>query len=210
MTTHAGQWGPARPRPTRTRTGAVDRTARRAARRVFRPRRIWPALLVATLLTAAGVVVAIEVISTLVGSPGGMIDYTGIVSWLTGTSWDDPITRVAAAVIALLGLACLTAGLNPGHTSLVPLRADDPDLVVGVTERGLRRAVAAAAGDVDMVTDVRRVKVRRHRVVVVVETALRDTAELGEQVKSAVARRLEELGPRPRRTVSVRVRPTEG
>jgi hypothetical protein len=167
-------------------------------------------LLAALVLTAAGVLVAVEVISTLAGSPSGLIDYGRVVSRLTGTSWNDLVTRVVAAVIALLGLACLTAGLKPGHTSLIPLHGDDPDLVIGVTERGLRRAVASAAAEVDMVTDVRRVKVHRHRIVVVVETALREYGELGEQVRTAVARRLEELGPRPRRAVSVRVRPTEG
>ncbi|SEF89308.1 hypothetical protein SAMN04489712_102410 [Thermomonospora echinospora] len=208
MTTHAGQRRPARTSPAQAPT--VDRTARRAARRAFRPRRRLPALLVSSLLIAAGVIVAAEVISTLVGSPLRLVDYGRAVSWLTGTSWNDPATRAAAAVISLLGLACLLAGLRPGHTSLIPLRSDDPHLVMGVTERGLRRAVAAAAADVEMITSVRRVKVRRHRVIVEAETALRDPGGLTRQVGAAVTRRLEELGPRPRRAVSVRVRSTEG
>ncbi|MBA9007628.1 DUF6286 domain-containing protein [Thermomonospora cellulosilytica] len=206
MTTHAGQLRPARPRPAR---GAVDRTARRAAHRVFRPRRMWPALLVSALLTVVGVVVATEVIAALAGASAGLIDHDRITSWLSRTSWNDAVTIAAASVAALLGLACLAAGLNPGHTSLVELHSDDPDLVVGVMPRGLRHAVAAAAGDVEAVTAVRKVRLRRHRVRVVVETALRDPAGLDERVAEAVAGRLERLGTRPARKVSVRVRTTE-
>ncbi|REE98662.1 DUF6286 domain-containing protein [Thermomonospora umbrina] len=206
MTTHAGHLRPAPARPAKAR---VDRTAYRAARRVFRPRRTWPAMLAAVLLTAAGVLVAVETISGLAGSPTELVDHRRVLSWLGRTSWNDPVTIAAGAVVALLGLACLMAGLKPGHTSLVQLRGDDPELVVGVTKGGLRRAVATAAGDVEMVGGV-KVKVRRHRVAVAVETPLRQPDGLAERVEKAVSHRLEELGPRPRRSVSVRVRKAGG
>ncbi|HEX2315904.1 MAG TPA: DUF6286 domain-containing protein [Thermomonospora sp.] len=206
MTTHAGHLRPAK---TRAAKAHVDRRAYRAARRVFRPRRTVPALLAAILLTAAGVLTAVETISSLAGSPTELVDHDRALSWLSRTSWNDAVTIAAGAVLSLLGLACLLAGLNPGHTSLVRLRSDDPEMVVGVTKGGLRRAVATAAGDVEMVTSVDRVKIRRHRVRVTVGTVLREPEGLAERVGVAVTRRLDDLGPRPRRSVSVRVRRTE-
>lgn len=208
MATHAGHLpkAPAREKAAKS----VDPTARRAARRVFRPRRVWPALVVAGVLTVAGALVAIEVISTLVDQPAHVIAYDRPVTWTTETAWKDTVTIVLAAVLLAAGLCCLLAGLKPGHTGLVPLRSDDPELVLGVTAHGLRRAVETAASDVELVSGVRKVKLRRRRVAVTVDTAMRTADGLDERVRTAVQERLDELAPEPRRGVVVRVRHTEG
>jgi uncharacterized protein DUF6286 len=199
MTTQAG------PMPARRQ---VDRRARRSARRVFRPRRVWPALLVAALLTAAGTLLAIEVISHLVGQPVGLLPYARITRWLTETSWQAVATIVGACVLLALGLCCLLAGLKPGRTGLVRLRTDDPDLVLGVTQRGLRTAVADAARHVDVVSEVRGVQVGRRRVHVSVVSPAQEQAEVVSPVSSAVEAKLEELGVA--RKVSVRAHQMEG
>ncbi|KAB2347011.1 DUF6286 domain-containing protein [Actinomadura rudentiformis] len=205
MTTAAGRLPKASDR-TEAPPKSADRAARRAARRVFRPRRVWPALVAATTLTVAGTIVAIETISALAGSPAGVIPYERLADRLARTGWRSTAVIAAGAVALLLGLAALLAGLLPGHTKLIRLRTDDPDLVMGVTGRGLRTAAATAARDVDLVSDVHRVKARRNRVIVTVVTPVRDTGELKEKVRDAVRARFDELGVDPPRTVGVRVR----
>jgi hypothetical protein len=181
----------------------ADRVAQRGARRVFRPRRVWPALLAAVLLTGVGAVVAIEVISALAGRPAHLVPYEKATRWLTETSWSAVATIAIAAGVIVLGLFFLLEGVLPGHTGLVRLRSDDPDLVLGVTRKGLRTAIAAAARDVDLVSDVRWVKVRGRRVIVSVASPVRG-GELKETVAAAVRSRLDELGALDGGTVTVR------
>ncbi|MFI0446744.1 DUF6286 domain-containing protein [Actinomadura sp. 6N118] len=205
MTTTAGRLPKASEREEAPPRSA-DRAARRAARRVFRPRRVWPALVAAIVLTVVGTVVAIETITALAGSPAGVVPYERLADWLADTGWRSAATITAGGVTLFLGLAALLAGLFPGHTRLIRLRTDDPDLVMGVTERGLRTAAGTAARDVDLVSDVQRVKTRRNRVVVTVVTPVRDTGNLKEKVRDAVRARFDELGVDPPRNVGVRVR----
>jgi Family of unknown function (DUF6286) len=205
MTTTAGRLPKASEReepPPRS----ADRAARRAARRVFRPRRVWPALVAAIVLTVAATIVAIETITALAGSPAGVVPYERLADWLADTGWRSGAMITAGAVILFLGLTALVAGLLPGHTRLIRLRTDDPDLVMGVTGRGLRTAAGTAARDVDLVSDVQRVKTRRNRLVVTVVTPVRDTGDLKEKVRDAVRTRFDELGIDPARNVGVRVR----
>ncbi|QXJ21692.1 hypothetical protein AGRA3207_002570 [Actinomadura graeca] len=184
--------------------------ADRAARHAFRPRRVWPALIAALLLTAAGVITAIEIVSAWAGSPAHIVPYGRVRDWAEDTAWEDTAFLAAAAGLTLLGLLFLLAGLLPGRTRVVPLHGDDPSLLMGVTRRGLKGAVASAAGDAPGVSGVRRVKLRRRRVRVVAETPVRESADLGGRVGAAVGERLDRLRPVPDRSVSVRVKLREG
>ncbi|MEU5879916.1 DUF6286 domain-containing protein [Spirillospora sp. NPDC047279] len=206
MTTAAGPLPNTQGRAATAPPREADRSARRAARRVFRPRRVWPALIAAIALTGAGTVVAVEVISGLLDRPARLVPYERFTTWLTETAWNDDVVMAAGAVLALLGLLALLAGLLPGHTGLIRLRTADPDLVMGVTKRGLRTAVASAAAGVDMVSGVESVKARGRRVVVSVASPVRESGDLKERVRDAVGARLDELGTEPSRTVTVRVR----
>lgn len=181
----------------------ADRVARKGARRVFRPRRVWPSLVAAILLTAIGAVVAIEVISALAGRPAHVIPYEKITRWLTETNWSSFATIAIAAGLVVVGLFFLMEGVVPGRTRLVRLRGDDPDLVLGVTPKGLRTAIAAAAHNVDLVSDVRWVKVRGRRVTLAVSSPVR-SGDLKETVAAAVRSRLDELGALDGGTVTVR------
>ena len=205
MTTHAGhlrEHGGAGAAPAGR---AAGRTADRAARRAFRSRRVWFALPAALLVTAVGVLVAIETLSALVGNPARAVPLDRLTSWAADARYEDWAVLLICAAVALLGLVFLMAGLVPGRGRLVPLHGDDPDLVVGITRHGLRTVVVDAARDVDGVSGVRRAKVGRHRVAVAVGTAMRDPEDLGERVREAVQRRLDEIGPLPARRVTVTV-----
>ncbi|MBT2209147.1 DUF6286 domain-containing protein [Actinomadura sp. NEAU-AAG7] len=183
--------------------------ADRAARHAFRSRRVWPGLIAALLLTAAAAITAVEVISAWAGHPAHIVAYGRVRDWAEDTAWKDWQALAAASGLTLLGLLFLGAGLLPGRSRLVPLHGDDPDLLVGVTRRGLKDAVAAAAGDAPGVSGVRRVRLRPRRVKVVAVTPVRDSADLDERVGAAVGDRLGRLRPLPDRSVSVRLKHRE-
>ncbi|WP_242903928.1 DUF6286 domain-containing protein [Actinomadura terrae] len=183
--------------------------ADRAARHAFRARRVWPGMIAALLLTAAGVLTAAEIISAWAGSPLHIVAYGRVRNWADDTAWKDWQALAAAGGLTLLGLVFLLAGLLPGRSRLVPLHGDDPDLLMGVTRRGLKSAVASAAGDAPGVSGVRRVRLRPRRVKVVAETPVRESSDLDARVGAAVGDRLGRLQPVPDRSVSVRLKHRE-
>ncbi|WP_131741447.1 DUF6286 domain-containing protein [Actinomadura roseirufa] len=190
-------------------TAHAGRAADRAARHAFRPRRIWPGVLAALLLIAAGVLTAIEIISAWAGGPAHLVPYDRVRDWADDTAWKDAGALAAAAGLTAVGLFFLLAGLLPGRSRVVPLHGEDPDLMMGVTRRGLRRAVASAAEAAPGVSGVRRVRLRRHRVKVVAETPVRDPADLDRRIGVAVGARLRRLSPLPGRKVAVQVKHRE-
>ncbi|TDD61647.1 DUF6286 domain-containing protein [Actinomadura rubrisoli] len=200
MTAHAGRLP-----HVRRASAAADRAAKHA----FRSRRVWPGLIAALLVTAAGVLTAMEVITERAGRPAHIVPYERVRDWAEDTAWEDWPALAAAGGLTLLGLLFLLAGLLPGKSRVVPLHGEDPNLMVGVTRRGLKAAVAAAAGDAPGVSSVRRVRLRRRRVKVVARTPVRDAEGLDSQVEDAVRASLDRLQPLPARSVSVRVKHRE-
>lgn len=198
MTTQAG------PRPATARRAPADRPrkADRAAKHAFRSRRVRPAGFAALLLTAAGALTAIEVISALFDRPAHVFPY----GWAKDTAWDDWQALAIFGALAATGLLFLLAALLPGRSRIVPLHGRDPSLVMGVSRRGLKGAVAAAAEEAPGVSRVRRVRLRRRRMKVVALTPVRAPKGLDEGVAEAARDRLDRLRPLPARSVSVRMK----
>ncbi|PSK92263.1 hypothetical protein CLV63_11820 [Murinocardiopsis flavida] len=183
----------------------TSRKARRTAVHTFRPRRSWPAFLVGAVVAVIAVLAATEVISALVGSPLRVVALDRAADYAGGARWNEPGVRIASAVLAVIGLVLLGLALVPGSGGHLPLRTDDPELVVGLSRPGLRRALAAAARDVDGVRHA-HVRVGRRRVTVRATTHLRGAPGMRDAVGAAVQRRLAELDPL--RTFTVRARIT--
>ncbi|WP_141578858.1 DUF6286 domain-containing protein [Actinomadura sp. WMMA1423] len=202
MTAQAGARAAVEPasRPDGTRRGD------RAARHTFRSYRALPALAAALLMAAAGVLTAIEVISTSVDRPAHIFPY----GWVRDASWDDWYVRAIFAALALVGVWFVLAAVLPGKSRIVPLRGRDPSLMMGVSRRGLKRALAAAAEGAPGVSGVRKVRLGRRRVRVVAETPMRETAGLDAGIAAAVRDRLDALRPVPDRSVTVRMKHREG
>jgi hypothetical protein len=195
MITHAGHLPQVPSREaTAAERAATLRAADRAARRAFRSRRTVPALIAALLLTAAGTFTAIEAIAR------------PATSW----AWNDWPVLATGASLTFLGLLFLLAGLLPGRSRIVPLHADTPDVVFGVTRHGLRQTLAATADNVEGVARVRTVKLRRHRVRIGIDTARHAPEGVHERVRAAVRHRLDAIQPLPLRGVTVRVHHREG
>lgn len=202
MTTHTAH----RPATARRAPAARARKADRAAKHAFRSRRVRPAMFGALLTTAAGVLTALEVISALLDRPAHVFPY----GWVRDAAWDDWYAIAIFAALALLGLAFLLAAVLPGKSRIVPLHGRDPSLMMGVSRRGLKSAVAGAAEGASGVSRVRRVRLRRRRVKVVAVTPVHDPAGLDEGVAEAVRDVLDRLQPLPARSVSVRMKHREG
>lgn len=180
---------------------AVSKRARRVAVHTFRPKRSWPAFIVGAVIMVVAGVAAAEVISALVGSPLRILPFDRAADYAGSARWNDPAVQIASGVLAAIGLVLLALALIPGRGGYLPLQTDDPALVVGLSKPGLRRALAAAARDVDGVRGA-RVVVGRRRVKVRAETHLRSAEGMREAVHTAVQERLAELAPV--RTLKVR------
>lgn len=97
-------------------SGEVTRNASadRAAVRAFRPSRVIPSVITAVVMTAIGVLVALEVISALVGHPLRLVPYDRMLTWASSTPWSDPRVRAGAGLVGLLGLLLVLFALIPG------------------------------------------------------------------------------------------------
>ncbi|SFQ21500.1 DUF6286 domain-containing protein [Actinomadura madurae] len=202
MTAHAGARPATEPRTRVTGTRKADRAARHA----FRSRRVPSALAGALLMAAAGVLTAIEVISALLDRQAHIFPH----GWVQDAEWNDWYVLAIFATLALIGVFFVLAALLPGTSRIVPLHGRDSGLVMGVSRRGLKRVVAAAAEGAPGVSGVRRVRLRRRQVKVVAETPVHAPARLDEGVAEAVRERLDQLGPLPSRSVAVRMQHREG
>jgi hypothetical protein len=180
----------------------------RAAVRAFRPRRVLPASLAASLLTVAGAFATVHIVSTRIGHPVFRPRTTAAVVHLLHTlTWSDRLPMATGGVLMLAGLLLVLAAVLPGRTRTAALAGDDPRFVTGLGRSSLRAALAAAARELPGV-DSATVRLRgrlRPRAEVRVITSTHDPEELGEQVTVAVCDRIADLAPVRPPVVTVRV-----
>ncbi|WP_380166353.1 DUF6286 domain-containing protein [Jannaschia sp. R86511] len=172
-----------------------------------RTRRVVPAVVAGLALLALGAWAATAALGHLLGQ-----DPTGtagpLARALAGAPWQDPVVVAAGAVLLLLGLLALLAALLPGRRVVLALQgAGATGPRAGITRTGLRRAVAAAAEDVDGV-DRADATVRDGRVEVRARSGLRDVGDLRARVEQAVTDRLAAIPLARRPRVQVRTTTT--
>lgn len=177
---------------------------RRRARRVFRPRRSVPAIIVAAILAAAGILGAIQAVTAALGHPLWKVPYHDFAGPLRDTHWSDTVTLAVAAAIAFIGLILILAALLPGRPSAILLASGDTSIVIGAPQASLRRVLARAARDVDGIERA-RVKLRRRSATIHPTTRLRDTSGLRGSVHAAVQGRLTALDPLSPIRIRVRI-----
>ncbi|WP_433365869.1 DUF6286 domain-containing protein [Streptosporangium sp. CA-115845] len=173
---------------------ARNASADRAAVRAFRPRRVVPAVITAVVMTAIGVLVALEVISALAGHPLRLLPYDRMLAWASSTPWNDRQVMAGAGLVGLLGLLLVLFALIPGRPTLIPVRTGDKDLVIGMQRRGFTRSLAHTA---ERVRGVEQAKVRLvgKTVRVNARSGVRDTTGLADAVREAVTMRIAALSP---------------
>ncbi len=185
----------------------ADVAQRNAAARSFRPRRVLPAVIVATLLAVAGILTATMVISALAGHHD-VLFATAAAQAGRQLHWDDQATLAISAAAAAIGITLIVLGLAPGRGTMVAIASPDPQTVTGITRYGLRSYLAAAATEVDGISRA-RVKIRTRRIRVRASSPLRDARGRSGQVKAAVTARLEEMAALRPLHASVTVRRKE-
>jgi hypothetical protein len=166
------------------------------------------ASLVAAVLGAAGVTVAIDVISVQTGHPALIYPYRQIASQLRAARWDDTAIMAVACAFAFVGLLLVVAAVVPGRLRVLAVAAPAPEVAVGTSRRSFGRAIRSAALGVDGISSV-RVRLRRRSVKLKAKTPLRDRSGLGDQVKDAVTARLDMIAPQRTLRVKVRLRTKE-
>lgn len=114
------------------RTGDLRPPSRRTVRRAFGPRRVLPSVVTAALLTAAAVILAVEVIGALLGRPPGVLPVAELTRLGQNLRWDDILVLATASLLAALGLWLLLLALRPGRLRAIPLRSDDTNVVLGI------------------------------------------------------------------------------
>ena len=199
--------GPPRP----ARADAWSRPGlRRNARRVFRPRRTIPGVIVAAVLAAAGILGAIWAVSAALGHALWKVSHRDFAGPLQSTThWSSTGTLAVAAAAAFVGFVLILIAVIPGRPRAIALASGDDSVVIGVPRRSLRRSLAWLADEVPGI-DRAKVRARRRSVKVRATTRLRDPAGLSESVQAVVENRLAALDPLWPLRVKVRLRRKEG
>lgn len=187
----------------------MSRANARSRRLRRRPSRTVPASIVAVVLLALGVLTAIAAISRLVdGSWPGQV--TGPAAAVAALTWGSAAVLTAGAVLGVLGLVLLIAGIKLGRFRTAPLVAGgsgeavaDTDFVIST--RSLARLAAARADQVDGVDTVSASSSSR-RVRLKVATTSEQTEQIRQQVIDGVTERLAATGLQPVPRVSATVR----
>jgi hypothetical protein len=177
-----------------------------------RPSRAVPALILGTLLLAAGVALVWAAVARLL-TGSWPVYLAGPRDWLTGLTWNDPGVWAVGAAAAVVGVVLLVAALVPGRFNALGLQAPGDGRqvpVAGAQEIVMtRRAVARyAAAHCELVDGVRSASATAsaREVHLNVTTALHETGELRGRVIAVVRGRLTDAGlnPVPKVTASVR------
>lgn len=174
-----------------------------------RPSRTVPATVVAVVLLALGVLTAIAAVSRLANG-SWPTQVTGAAAPVAAWTWGSTAVLTAGAVLALVGLVLLIAGLKPGGLKAASLAVPGTSEAVADTEfvistRSLARLAVSRADSVDGVDKV-SASASGHRVHLDVTTTSEQTDEIRAQVAEAVQERLASTGVQPVPRVGVTVR----
>lgn len=188
----------------------MSRHDQRSKRLRNRPSRVVPAVIVAAVITAIGVLAVISVILRLVnGSWPSPV--TKSATALAGLTWSSAVMITATIVLAVLGLIMLIAGLKPGHATSARLNGPDRTGIADTDYVISRRAIARlSAAEADSVGGVERVSTSAtgKKVHLSIVSPSEQTDQIRSQVVEQVTRTLQATGlnPLPRITASVRTK----
>lgn len=166
------------------------------------------AVLLALLVTAAGVITAIEVIVALAGHPSVIVPWHRLAGQARPlTIGSNEVFGISVAV-AIVGILLLWAALHrtrPSAFALIPLDERRSAVDSGATRRALTRAAAERAARVGGVYRS-SARMPRRTLRIVATTRLRDTGDLREDVTARVQEWIDGLGLTRPPSVSVRLR----
>ena len=189
----------------------MSRSNARSRRLRHRPSRVVPATIVAVVLLAVGVLAAIAGVARLVNS-AWPAPVTSGAAGLSSLTWASAAMIAASAVVAVLGVVLLVAGLKPGPfrtTRLQPAGSTSSAAVTDfvISTRAIARPAAARADSVDGVDSV-SVSASGRRVGIRATTTSEQAEEIRGRIVDGVTQTLTTAGlhPAPRVTAHVRTK----
>jgi hypothetical protein len=175
--------------------GQVERRhaayARRALMRSLRPTRRPAAVPVALLLLAGGVLTVTEIVLARLDQPPLVAPRQRLARQIASLAFDDPTVTVGAALAALLGVPLLTMALLPGRPRPLLVRSGDPNVLLTLGRRSLRRLLTPDARQADVTRA--RVSVRRRRIVVRARSQSPQPEQTRAQLQQLLEQRLADL-----------------
>jgi hypothetical protein len=172
---------------------------------IRRPRRAIPATLTALVALAVCALVATVAIQLAAGQPP-VFSYQTIAANLHRAQWRDLVVAIVGGAVALVGLILLLTAVIPGRAMVLPLGADDTELVAGISRRSLLLTLRSAAGAVEGVATV-RLALRGRTVAVRAHADRVDDTGIADALREAITGRIAQLSPATTPTIKVRVRP---
>ncbi len=151
------------------------------------------AAVLSVALVAGAVVLIVEVIAALVGSPPVWVHWPSGYSWAAKTSWDSTVVRIIAISMVVVGLILFVLEVKRPRTTRLAVADSPAGITTAYTRAGVAAAVKSAAVGVDGVQAM-SVGVRR-RTATVTATTYQGRAfhDLHEPVARAAQARLNEL-----------------
>jgi hypothetical protein len=163
------------------------------------------ALLVSLAVIVAAALLIIEVIAQRVGVDPVVFNWHATYRWAARTTWNAAAVRGVCLLLAVVGLALLTAQLKPRRPARLPVHGQDQATDAAITRRGLARTLAATVGDVDGISAA-RVAVHRTRIKIKAQARADQPAmALREAARRAAQDRLDALRLRRPPRLAVRV-----
>jgi uncharacterized protein DUF6286 len=151
-------------------------------------------VLLALALLTLGVVVVAEIIAAGLERRGHLLlPFESLARFGRDHTWSSGQVITISAAVALLGLLLLLGQLVPRRPGLLTVATEDPAVEAGVERRTLAKAMAAAATEVDGVSEA-VARVRRGRATVIATSRLRDTSGLPERVQDHLQTWVDGLG----------------
>jgi hypothetical protein len=187
----------------------MSRSNARSRRLGGRPSRTVPASIVAVILLAIGALAAVLAIARLVNGTWPS-QVTGAASSAAALTWGSVAVIAGGAVVALVGLVLLVAGVTLGAFKTAQLQpGQSSDTVVDtdfvISTRAMARLAAARADQVDGVDKV-SASASGRRVRLKVTTTSEQADEIRDHVQQGVSETLSGAGVRPMPRVIATVR----
>ncbi|WP_239372269.1 DUF6286 domain-containing protein [Frankia sp. Cj5] len=147
------------------------------------------AALLAAVIAAVGVIAIIEMVSAALDDGYAIVDWQSITAAMARNTWSDTGPTVLGVILGAGGILLLVLGLRRGRLQWFAVRPSPTGTATFAAGRGIARALASAAEDIDGVTRA-KVRLRRRTAKVTIESSPRINPDAPGQVRDEIRERL--------------------
>lgn len=156
------------------------------------------ALLVATAL------IVIEIVAAAIGKGPAIVHWQSTTNALGRNTWRDLGAQVTGVVLVLVGLLLIVLASKRGKPDVLALSDSGSGTTVTTTRKSLQRALKATAVSTEGVEKA-KVKVKRRKAVIKVNSALLDAGRVKQAVEQRGSDLIEAVGLAKPPTVRAKV-----